>query len=256
MPATGESPEYVQNILESLRAKKRTYSSGEDVIDSLGSTSLAIPIGPFGALKNKTIQEVIRISDEEDLDIHTITPSYTRARTPDDHPQSRTAEDGVTFAELNDAEINGNLVSFDVIGDDIEATYRSSFYGRYNIGSTSTHSTLQLMGAGFYDCDVMLMVTSGEALEHRLRALRSTRPDFIPKAIDGLELLDFAKQNVQYQWFNAVEILPTLDGPTKAARKVINIILHKTNEILTEERTLQYIDDMDAALKRVLRDVH
>ena len=256
MPATGESPDYVQNILESLRSKKRTYLSGEHVTDSLGATSLTILAGPIGVQKNETRREVIRISDEEDYTIAEVNPTYTRARHLDDPIGARTANDGVTFEELNDAVINGSLVNFDVIGDDIEATYRSGFPGRYNIGTAPTDSILHMMNAGFYDCNVAFMVTDGETHERQLRTERATYPDFIPRVIDGLELLEFARMNIQSNWLHAVEIPSGLDGPTKAARKVINIVRHQTSEIISDDQALHYIGEMWDALQRVVHDVH
>jgi len=256
MPATGESPEFVSHILESLRSKESTYQGGAHVYDSLGSTSLTIIAGPTGAGKSTTSDEVIRISNEEDLDISLVQSTITRPRRGGDPIDFRTASDGVTYAELNDAVINDNLVNYNVIGDNIYATYRSGFPGRYNIGPILTKSVHQLLNAGFRNTNVAYMVTDGDTYEQRLRQERLHFPDITPRIIEGHESLDFAEMNITADWLYMVESLPVPDGLTKAARKVISIARHQTGEIMTPDRGLQYIDEMRQALKRVARDVH
>jgi len=256
MPATGESPEYVQNILESLRKKEGTYEGGDDIKDALSSKNLTIVAGPIGLEKVAISNEAARISLAEDLEVVRILSSVTRARRADDPIDARTANDGVTFHEINDAVINDNLVNFHIVGQDIEATYRSGFPGTYNVGPAPTKSILQLLNAGFRDYNVAFMVTDGETHERRLRTDYAHRPDFIPQLIIGHETLDFAEMNIEASWLYAVESHPEDDGLAKAARKVINIARHQTSEILTNDRALRYIDEMRQALQRVARDVH
>lgn len=256
MPATGESPEFVTNILESLRAKEGTYQGGDHVYDALGATSLTIIAGPTGAGKSTLSDEVIRISAAEDLDISLVHSTITRGRRADDPEGFRTANDGVTYAELNDAVINNNLVNYNVVGENVYATYRSGFPGRYNIGPILTSSVYQLLNAGFYDCNVAYVVTDGETYEQRLRSERAHFPDFVPRIIEGHESLNFAEMNIKADWLHVVENLPADNGLHKAARKVINIARHQTGEIMTQDRGLQYIDEMRQALKRVAPDVH
>ena len=249
MAPSGESPDFVQNILESLREKEPRYRGGKDVYDALGNRTMIAIAGATGAGKTTVTEEVIRL----DSDFKEVLTTTTRPHREGDPIGFHT---GVPYSEFNDAVINANLVNFNVIGDNVYGTYQSGFPGQYNIGPIMTRSVYQLLEAGFKEANVVYMLVEEKEYEERLRRERMDFKDFAPRVVEGIESLEFAEANRHERWLHFVESTSEVDGATKAARKVIEIVNHNTGSFMTEQHALEMIDGMQHALHRVARDVH
>ena len=249
MSTTPESPEFINNIVDSLRAKERVYQAGEHVYSSLGDRTMTAIAGFTGAGKTTTTSEVIRL----DSDFKEVLTTTTRGPKDNDPEGFRT---NVPYTEFNDAVINGNLVNFNVIGQNVYGTYQSGFPGRHNVGPIMSRSIPQMLNSGFRDVNVVYMLVEEEEYERRLREERIDYPDFIPRMIEADESREFAKLNTNANWLHFVESTSEPDGATKAARKVIDIVRHNTGEFMTIDHALKMLDGMHNALHRVARDVH
>ena len=258
MSQTGESDEFIDNIVQSLREKKPLYFAGAHVYDALGSRSLTAIIGPTASGKSTVSEAVIALDPEFSL----VNTTTTRKRRYEGDPAGsdpigfRTADEGVTYAELNDAVTNANLVNYDIFGKNIYATYQSGFPSDYNIGPITSGSVPQLYESGFKRFTAAFMVTDGETYEKRLREERVHFPDFRDRVIEGLTSIDFAQLNLDTNWLQFVETLPEPDGVTKAARRVIRMTRGDSVEMLITSRAQRYLDEMAEALRHVARDVH
>ena len=251
MAPSGESPDFVQNILESLREKQHHYRGGEHVYDSLGSKRTATLIGSLGLYVTEVVDTVMCISEEEDREIEQFNTSTTRLRQPYDSPKSLTAENGITYAEINDAAINDNLVAFDVEGSDINAYYRTGFPGRLNVGRVRTTSAMQLMNdAGFYTASTILLVSDTPNFEQKIRQDRDAAPEkFADEAYETLEALECAERNIQDRSMNFVEVVSGPEGIEKAARKVIDIVWGNTGSFMSIPEAQHYINTIRTTLE-------
>jgi guanylate kinase len=246
---SGESPEYINTIVDLLRQKEKHYSGGKDVYSSLVGKTMTALAGPMGVGKTTTTTEIINLDD----DFAEVNTSTTRARKANDPIGFRTC---VSYSEFNDAVAKANLVNFNVIGQNVYGTYQSGFPGKHNVGPIMARSVPQMMGAGFDEVNVVFLLVEEHEYERRLREERIDYSDFTPRVIEGDDSFSFAHLNIDEQWLNFVESSPEEDGAKKAARKVIDIVRHNSSAFLTQPRVLELLDGMHTALHRVARDVH
>jgi ribose 1,5-bisphosphokinase PhnN len=248
MSKMDESPEFIRNIVDSLREKERDYKGGDHIYDSLANKSLVAILGPTGSGKSTTSDEVVR----RDNEIALIDTTTTRSRRAEDPAGFKT---DVSYAEFNDAVSNANLVNYNVIGQHIYGTFQSGFTRELNIGPVMSRSVDALMEAGFRRFDIAYMVTDGQTYEQRLRQERQHFSDFRARIIEGHRSLNFAEDNIDNSWMHAVESSPLPGGLQKAASKIIAIARAHSGEFMLDSRALHYIDDMRMALKRVAADL-
>ena len=249
MSTTAESPEFINNILDSLRVKERTYQGGDHIYTALGDRTMTAIAGFTGAGKTTTTTEIIRL----DPDFKEVNTSTTRPHRPGDPEGFRT---GVSYTEFNDAVINENLVNFNVIGDNVYGTYQSGFPGRHNVGPIMSRSIPQMLNSGFRDVNVVYMLVEEQEYERRLRQERMHFTDFTPRIIEAGDSREFAELNAKANWLYFVESTAEPDGATKAARKVIDIVRHNSGEFIRTDHALRMLEGMYKALHRVARDVH
>ena len=247
-----ESPEFINRVLQSLREKEDIYLPGDHVYDALGARSFTAIVGPIDVGKATISNEVIQLDPE----IKLVNSTMTRERREGDPSGFRTATEGVTYGEFNNAVANANLVNFNVIGQHIYGTYHSGFPGQYNIGPIMSESIPQLDHSGFKRFNVAYMVVDGETYEQRLLNERTTFPDIPARFAEGQRSIDFARRNLTEGWLRFVENLPEPNGVTKAARKIIAMTRGNSSEILLDSKAEQYLDEMSEALHQAARNVH
>lgn len=252
MSVQGESPDFINRVLQSLREKEDVYLPGDHVYDALGARSFTAIVGPTGVGKTTISNEVIRLDPEVQL----VNSTTTRERREGDPIGFRTATEGVTYGEFNDAVTNANLVNFNVIGQHVYGTYQSGFPGQYNIGPIMSESIPQLDHSGFQRFNVAYMVVDRETYQQRLYSERAAFPDIQARLAEGQRSIDFARRNLTEDWLRFVENLPEPNGVTKAARKIIAMTRGNSSEILLDSRAEQYLDEMSEALHRVAGNVH
>ena len=242
MSTTGELSPSDRNIVDSLRSKESVYQSGAHVYDSLGNRTMTVITGPKWSGKAPVTNEIVRL----DSDFETINTTST-------HPDSANHLD---YKEFSDAEINGNLVDFNVTGDHVTGTFQSGFPGRHNVGPILARSILRIVDSGFQEVNVILLLVEEQEYERRIRSLDMSPTDFMPQMLEVGEARDIVEKHSNERWLNFIETTAALDSTTKAARKVIDIVRHNSGEFMTTPHALKMLEGMHNALQRVARDVH
>jgi energy-coupling factor transporter ATP-binding protein EcfA2 len=247
MRISPESPESIQESLAYLRAHEDDYESNKDVRLSISEKSLTAIIGPTGAGKSTLTEKVKELNP----DIFEVGSTVTR-KLRDTDPKGFVS---VTYAEFRAMAERGDFVNYNVVDQRVYGTQVSGLPGDLNIGPILTKSVDTLMNAGLRRFNVGYIVLDGDTYEQQLEESRLTFDDFKPRAKEGHESIQFARDNVSSEWLHFVENSHDEAGFNKAARKIIAITRGiydtDTGGIMTRERALAYLDEMDEALYRV-----
>ena len=252
MALSGESPEYIDNILASLREKERDFKVGDNIYSSLGNRSLIAIEGPTGSGKTTVTTEVVRL----DPDFYEIETETTRQHRDGDPIVFHT---GVSFTDFINDIVNEEFVNFNVIGRNAYGTKESGFKGPFAIGPMMSRSITQMLDGGldeaFKDLVVIRMLVEEMEYERRLRAERMHFSDFRPRIIQAGESKEFAEAHIGTRWLHFVESTSAPDGATKAARKIINIANRNSGEFITDSHARKMLEGMDRAMRRVAADI-
>lgn len=248
MSGSGELFENDSYFINALKEKEPLYDGNEAVHRAIGGKTLTTVAGPMGAGKTTVSDEVLRISP----DIQPVGTWTTRAGREGDPANFVT---DASYADYYEAVMNGELVNFNMLGNNAYGTRPDGLIARHNIGPIMTKSIPQILVSGFDEVNVISMLAEESEYERRLRAERIDFKDFKVRVAEGDTSLDFTEANLQAEWLHPIESSAEPDGATKAARKIIDIINHNSGEFMTYPHAQKMIDGMRSALHRVARDV-
>jgi len=250
MTTPAESLHTIPEIVTALRHNQPYYRF--DAATQLQDKTAIGLIGPTGIGKTTLSNEVARI----DTDITTINTTTTRRRRSDDPERFKTANEGVTYQSMYRSILERKLVNYSVNDDDhIYGTSPADFGGEFAIGPMSSDSVDNLMTAGFRDFFPVVMVAEPDVYRQRLQwriEQRQEPAEHLEKHLhDSLATLAFARMNFDAQWLSFIDSGDSQEGLEQAARDVTKIAYQRTLPIMTYERRLQLLDDMQQTITDV-----
>ena len=249
MAASGESPEFIQSTLASLRSIEGTYRPNASVTTAIGKCSMTTIAGAIGAGTSTVTAEITRL----DTDFKEVITTTTRPPKSDD-PEGLRA--GTSYADFHESALAGEFVNFGMIGDHAYGTHKTGLLGSYNIGPIMSQSILQLLESPWRDINVVSLLVEEQEYERRLRLKLAKGVALESNIREASELRSFLESHINEHWLHFVESPAEQDGATKVARKIIQIANRNTGEFMTNDRALTLLQGMDNALHRVARDVH
>jgi len=244
---TTESVQTIPDFVTALRNNQPYYRF--DAAAKLQDKTAIGLIGPTGIGKTTLSTEVARI----DSDITTINTTTTRRRRSDDPEGFTTADEGTTHQSMYRSILGRTLVDYSV--DDDNHIYGSSpadFGGQFSIGPMSSDSVENLMTSGFRDFFPVVMVTDADTYRQRLQ--RHIEQGQVPaERLDhhlrnSLATLAFARLNFDAQWLAFIDSGDSQEGLEQAARDVIKIAYQHTLPVMSYERRLDLLDDMQQTI--------
>jgi len=249
MSHPAESPHTIPEIVTALRTTQPYYQF--DAAPQLQRKTAIGLIGPTGIGKTTLGTEVVRI----DPDITTIGTTTTRARRFDDPESFKTADEGVTHLSMYQSIREKKLVNYSVNDDGhIYGTSPADFGGEYAIGPMSSDSVDTLMTAGFRDFFPVVMVTDGDTyrqrLERRLEQSKQPMAAVEKRLNESLATIAFARLNFDAQWLSFIDSGDGEKDLESAANDVTKIAYQRTLPIMTFERRLQLLDEMQQTITR------
>jgi len=249
MIESAESPQHIREILEDLGKKQQHYSY-DDRERALYDKTLAALIGPTKIGKTTIANAILSL----DSDFSLVNTTTTRARRPDDPLSFKTADEGVTFAQLQ-KDINAQkIVNYSVNKNGhVYATYPGDFPGEFNVGPILPDNIDNLSGAGFRNFMAVFVVARGAVYAERLKRELVGYPDALERIAEGKDSLNFAKLNVDAPWLGFVESKDEEGGVEEAARNVVLMSRRQSLSILTIDHRLQLIDEMNGALDQAAK---
>ncbi|MDB5179982.1 MAG: hypothetical protein JWN12_614 [Candidatus Saccharibacteria bacterium] len=252
MTNPGELSPLDREIAVSLRAKQPNYRFEPfDNYSELGGKTFVATIGPTGSGKSTLTDAVIRLAPE-------FTPNgtrTTRARKPTDPENFKTANDGVTHQSMNEDIINRKLVNYSVFDTGHIYGTAPEDIGEYAIGPILSDSIENLSTAGFKGFYPVFTVARGALYQQRLEKERLPFPDIAKRLVEAMTSLAFARMNVEESWLNFVDTGESPEELNVAAWDVIKTSQQGTHPIMTTERKLQLLTEMENAVQNVGRQL-
>jgi hypothetical protein len=249
MAASGESPEFIQSTLASLRSIEGDYRPNAAVSASLGQRSMIALAGAISSGTSTVTTEITLL----DTDFKEVITTTTRPPKYDDQ-ESLSASVG--YADFHESVLAGEFVNFGLIGGHAYGTHETGLPGSYNVGPIMSQSILQLLESPLRDINVVSLLVQEQEYERRLRLKRAEGIDLEPNIGEARALRSFLESHIDEHWLHFIESPADSDGATKVARKIIQIANHNTGEFMTNDRALVFLQGMDNALHRVARNVH
>ena len=245
MPRTSESLPTTPEIVSSLSHDQSRYRF--DPSPQLRYKTAIGLVGPAGIGKTTLSNEVARI----DPDIDTIHTKTTRRRRADDPIGFQTADDGVTHQSMYRDIMNKTLVNYSVSTEGhIYGAAPEDFASAYTVGPTTTDSLENLSAAGFRDFFPVVMVSEGQIYQERLSKHLEQLPNPAARLNASLATITFARLNYDDRWLSFVDTSDGAQGLEEAANDVVKIANQRTLPIMTYERRLQLLTDMERVIVR------
>lgn len=248
MAATFESEAARQNNLARLAALEKEYAPNAEVRAAHSTKTFTALIAPFGSGKTVISDEVIRL----DPRIQLINTSTTRHRKPEDQPNFRTADEGITTEWFLEKAQNGELTNFSVIPQtDAYGTLSEGFPGDHSIGPFLPSGLEQIKRAGFKRVNPIYIVTPGEMWRGFVDKSRRGLPaqKFTHRALESIDSTEYALSHMDDFIFLKNDIAGA-EGITKLARTIVAITLNEVSEKpLSREEATTHLQDMRAVAK-------
>ncbi|RWZ78644.1 MAG: hypothetical protein EOT05_02745 [Candidatus Microsaccharimonas sossegonensis] len=245
---SGELSLVNQEIARALRAKQPDYRFEPiDDYSELSDKTLVATIGPIGSGKSTLSDKIIQLAPE-------FKPNgtrTTRARRPTDPDNFKTANEGITHRSMNEDIINRKLVNYSVFNNGHLYGTAPEDIAEYAIGPILSDSIDNLVSAGFKDFIPVFTVARGPLYQRRLEQERLHFPDIRDRLVEAMGSLTFARLNVEAPWLSFVDTGDTPEQLETAASDVIRTAYQRTHPIMSTERKLKLLYEMERAVQNV-----
>lgn len=248
METSALEPSDHQEIVRYLRQEQDNYSFDQDKYGHhLGRISLLAVAGPTASGKSTLVREVSRQAD----DIHELASTMTRPRAKRDEPHHHT---DVPFEVFQQDVKDRRFVNYFVNdSDQAYGTLPEGFTAPITIGAIGADNIPQLLDVFGGRAHPVYTLMEGPVYASRIGMDRINDATIVPRLIEGRRSLHFARENHREEWMNFVQLDNLEGGLQRAAREVIYIAYQNTHPMLTNDRRLELIEEMDAVIVGTLR---
>lgn len=212
--------EQLQNKLETLNKQRNRYKyKGEK---SLSDKTLARLVAPTAVGKSTIINRVLGIAQKEGFDAGEVGTITTRPSRPNDPPNYRTADDGVTHESMIEQIESGELVSWSLFETGhLYATDYDSYPAQFNFLPCLPDSIPMQDKAGFGAVRTFYIVTSVDAWYEQLQ--ERIGPGFEDRLEEAMSSLEFSQRNEE------LHKLVSLPGDTRLSQTAERILNYTIN---------------------------
>jgi len=127
--------------------------------------------------------------------------------------------------------------------------------GEYTIGPILGDSVEDFMTAGFKRFYPIFTVVRGGLYQQRLEKERMQLPDIRNRLAEAMGSLTFARLNVDAPWMSFIDTGDSEEELRSAAKDVIRIAYQNTHPVMTVQRKLQLLGEMESAVQNVARQL-
>lgn len=213
-------PEQLQNKLETLNKQRNRYKyRGEK---GLTDKTLARLVAPTAVGKSTIINRVLDIAQKEGFDAGEVGTITTRPGRPNDPPNYRTADDGVTHEAMIEQIESGELVSWSLFETGhLYATDYDSYPAQFNFLPCLPDSIPMQDKAGFGAVRTFYIVTTVDAWHEQLK--ERAGPGFEDRLEEALSSLEFSQR---YDKMHKLVSMPGEEALSETADKVLDFTVN------------------------------
>lgn len=243
--ATEPSPDA---MLQYLKDQQSSYYFDTNRFgEPLGNVELIAISGPTAAGKSTLMRTAV-----QNYGLAPLKSSMTRSKADRDKDEPyhhfevpvKTFYDGVQENSVVNYFVNKN--------EHVYGTFVNDFTAPHTIGAIGTSTIEQLSYAGFRDVRTLFTVMRGEDYAARLGLDRINEHDIIPRLLEGIDSIEFARRNIDEQWLTPL-ILSNEPGELgRAAEDVSKITFQRSVQTVSRPEALKRLEEMEIVIEAAL----
>ena len=243
--ATEPSPDA---MLEYLKAQQPSYYFDTARFGQpLSNVELIAISGPTAAGKSTLMRAAV-----QNHGLSPLKSSMTREKAERDRNEPyhhfavpvKTFYDGVKENSVVNYFVNKN--------EHVYGTFVDDFTAPHTIGAIGTSTIEQLSYAGFRDVRTLFTVMRGEDYAARLGLDRINEHDIIPRLLEGIDSIEFARRNIDEQWLTPLILSNEQGELERAAEDVSKITFQRSVQTVSRPEALKRLEEMEIVIEAAL----